>query len=84
MRSIVRIQSALVLCGTIGLLGACSKSEEAPKPVPTVAPARPTAAPVPQAAFQVSRIDLGTVLGADKKIAAPATTFKPSDTITRS
>jgi hypothetical protein len=29
----------------------------------------------------VSRVELGTALGADKKIAAPTTTFKPSDTI---
>jgi len=80
--------AALVIGGAVALLAACSKPQEAPKPSPTVAAARmtPAAAPIapapaPQAAFQVSRIDLGTAVGADKKVAAPTTTFKPGDTI---
>jgi hypothetical protein len=73
--------AALAIGSAIALLTACSKPQEAPKPSPTVAAVRMTPAPVPQAAFQVSRIDLGTAVGADKKVAAPTTTFKPGDTI---
>jgi hypothetical protein len=74
-------RSTFVVCVAVGLLGACSKGQEAPKAVP-----QQSAAPAPQAAathapFQVSRIDLGTALGADKKIATPSTTFKAADTI---
>ena len=59
------------------LLSAC-RSEE-PKPAAAPAPA----APAPQAAapFTVTRIDLGNAVGADKKVAAPTTSFKPADTI---
>ena len=72
----MRSATTLVLCLMLALVGACKKAEEAP--------ARPVAAQTPAAApaaFHVSRIDLGTAIGADKKVASPATTFKPADTI---
>ena len=59
----------------LGLLGACSKPEDAPKPAPQAA------APKPPVAFHVTRIDLGNAIGADKKVAAPSVAFKPHDTI---
>ena len=60
---------------TLGLLGGCSRSDEAPKP------ASQAAAPKPPVAFHVTRIDLGNAIGTDKKVAAPSVTFKPNDTI---
>ena len=63
---------------TIGValtcLSGCKRSEDAP-----AAPAPPAA---PQAqAFHVIRVDVGNAIGADKKVTAPATSFKPTDTI---
>jgi hypothetical protein len=73
MRRIVRITSFLALCFVVSLLAACKKSEES-KPI---APGPGAAA----SAFKVTRIDLGTAVGGDKKVAAPTTSFKPKDTI---
>lgn len=70
MRHLPRAGSALALCLVVSLLFACRKSEE-----PQAAP------PGPAAAFKVTSIDLGTAVGADKKVKAPTTTFKPADTI---
>ena len=72
------IGSAVVLGAAVAVLGGCKKAEEPPKAAPTAAVARQTAAP---AAFEVTRVELGTAVGADKRVAAPTTTFKPSDTI---
>ena len=79
MRRIVPAGSTLALCCAVALLSACQKAEE-PK---AAAPAPQAAAPAPQAPapFQVARIDLGNAIGADKKVAAPSTSFKPGDTI---
>ena len=76
MRPVPHAGSALALCFVVALLFACRKSEE-PKA------AAPAAPPAPQVAavFQVTRIDLGNAVGADKKVSAPTTTFKPTDTI---
>ena len=76
MAPLLRAGSALMLCCAVSLLFACKKSEEAKPAVPAAAPAQQAAAP-----FQVIRIDLGTAVGADKKVGAPTTTFKPADTI---
>lgn len=70
--------SSFVTVLTIGValtcLGGCKRSEEAP-----AAPAPPAA---PQAqAFNVTRVDLGNAIGGDKKVTAPTTSFKPTDTI---
>jgi hypothetical protein len=74
MRTTSRYGSLLSLTLVVLLLGGC-RSEE-PKPVAPGAPPPAAAAP-----FAVKRIDLGTAVGADKTVAAPATTFKPADTI---
>lgn len=75
MRRLLRAGSVLTLCIAISLLSACRKSEE-PKAAPPAAAAPQAAAP-----FQVKSIDLGNAVGADKKVSAPTTTFKPADTI---
>jgi hypothetical protein len=70
--SLVLIPAA---CLTLGVLAACQKPDEAPKPAPQAA------APPAQPAFHVTHVDLGNAVGADKKVAAPSLTFKPNDTI---
>jgi hypothetical protein len=68
-------------------LSACGKNEDhtAPPATPAPAPApAPTATPPPAAApaaVTVSSVDLGTAVGPDQKVTAPATTFSPKDTI---
>jgi hypothetical protein len=66
------------------VLSACKK----PEPTPPPAPAATTPAPVPMAtpaattpAASVTAVDLGNSVGADNRVAAPATTFAPKDTI---
>ena len=76
MRRLLRPGLALTLCFVVSLLCACQKSEE---PKPAVVPAPP--APQAGAPFTVVRIDLGSAVGADKKVSAPTTAFKPADTI---
>lgn len=75
MRRLSRAGSVLTLCIAVSLLSACRKAEE-PKAAPPAAPAPQAAAP-----FEVKSIDLGNAVGADKKVSAPTTTFKPADTI---
>lgn len=58
---------------------ACSKPEEPPRT--TSAPTPPPAAAPAPAAFRVVGVDLGKAITADKKVAAPVTSFAPADTI---
>ena len=79
-----RIPYALLvaLLGTVAVVG-CKKKEE-PAPVSTTPPPATTPAPAPApmaATASVTSVDLGNSLGADMKVAAPATTFAPKDTI---
>ncbi|RDZ26829.1 hypothetical protein DX914_16085 [Lysobacter silvisoli] len=74
---------AAALVASIGLVG-CKKKEEpvatpapAPTPVEPVAPTPPPAA----ATASVTAVDLGSAVGADKKVTTATTTFKPKDTI---
>jgi len=55
-----------------------AQAPAAPAPSATPAPAAPTA---PTAAATVTSITLGSALGGDGKVTAPATTFSPKDTI---
>lgn len=64
-----------VLAGSIAAAG-CKK--ETPPPQSETADAAP--APAAQE-FSVGNIDLGKQIGADKRIASPATSFGPKDTI---
>lgn len=79
-----RIPYALLvaLLGTVAIVG-CKKKEE-PAPVATTPPPATTPAPAPvpmPATASVTSVDLGNAVGADMKVAAPATTFAPKDTI---
>ena len=70
----------IALC-CILLATACGRSEEAETGATTApAPAAPpvSAAPAP---FRVAAIELGSAIGSDKRVAAPATRFAPTDTI---
>jgi hypothetical protein len=57
------------------VLFACGRSETSTPPVSAPAPA---AAPEPA---RISSIDLGSAIGADKRVTAPAAAFAPGDTI---
>jgi hypothetical protein len=76
---------AAALFASLAVVG-CKKKEEPVAVTPAPAPAEPApmppAEPAPMpAAVMVSSVTLGTAAGADKKIATPMTTFKPSDKI---
>ncbi len=62
------------------VLSACKKPEPAPVPAPPVTAPEPIAAPA-AATASVTALDLGNSVGADNRVAAPATTFAPQDTI---
>lgn len=76
---------AAALVASLALAGCKKKEEPAPTPPPaaeTPAPApAPEPAPAPAATATVASVDLGNAVGADKKVTAAATTFKPKDTI---
>jgi hypothetical protein len=66
--------------GTLALAGC--KKREAATVTPPASPATVAApAPMPATTASVTAVDLGTTAGADMKISAPTTTFKPNDTI---
>ncbi|WP_028918008.1 hypothetical protein [Pseudoxanthomonas sp. J35] len=64
-------------------LSACKKSEPTPPPAPaeTAPVATPMEPAAPAAAASVTAVDLGNSVGPDNRVAAPATTFAPNDTI---
>lgn len=69
-----------VLAGSIALVGCKKKEEPVATPAPTEAPApMPEPAPAPAAATTVNSVDLGNAIGADNKIATPATSFATTD-----
>ena len=77
---------AAALVATLALAGCKKKEEVAPPPpaaeTPAPAPAEPAPAPAPMAATaSVASVDLGSAIGADKKVTAAAASFKPKDTI---
>ena len=64
------------------VLSACKKPEPAPAPTPPATAPEPTPITAPAAATaSVTALDLGNSVGADNRVAAPATTFAPRDTI---
>ncbi len=73
---------AAALLASVAVVG-CKKKEEPVAVTPAPAPVEPApmpAAPAP-AAVSVTAVTLGNTAGADKKIAAPMTTFSPKDKI---
>lgn len=72
---------ALALTASIA---ACKKDEPAPAPAVSTTPPAAVPAPMPVQApstVAVAKIDLGSAVGTDMTVAAPSTTFKPTDTI---
>ena len=68
-----------LLAALILTLNACGKKEQPPQPASTPAP---TSAPAPvPAGVTVTGVTLGKAVGADKKVAQPADSFAPKDTI---
>lgn len=66
------------------VLSACKKPEPTPPPAPAATSPAPTPIePAPAAAptASVTALDLGNSVGADNRVATPATTFAPKDTI---
>lgn len=62
-------------------LAACKKDEPVPPPVVDIPAVTPTPPVAPAPSVAITKVDLGTAVGADMTIAAPTSTFKPSDTI---
>jgi hypothetical protein len=67
----------LSLCAVLILAIACKKAEPPP---PKTAPPPPPPPPV-ASVISVSSVDVGSAIGADKRITAPSSVFKPTDTI---
>ena len=62
-------------------VSACKRAETPPSPPPAIAPAPAPAPPPAPAPFRVSSVDVGSAIGADKRVTAPSTAFAPGDTI---
>src|SRR5262245_13301141 len=67
--------AAAAIVVLVSSFGCAKKNEPAPAPAPAPAP------PPVAAAISVSDVQLGNTIGADKKVLAPSTVFKPTDTI---
>jgi hypothetical protein len=83
IRKSTQVALAAALVASLALVG-CKKKEEAvvvPPPAPVEPAPAPTPPPAPVASATVTAVDLGSAVGADKKVTAAAATFKPSDTI---
>jgi hypothetical protein len=72
-----RYGRALVAFAFLILTIACKKAEPPPPPA---APPPPPPPPV-AAVVTVSGVEVGTAIGADKRVTAPTAVFKPTDTI---
>lgn len=75
MRNRTKWSAALAVLMIASAL-ACKK----PAPAPEPAPPAPAPAPAPSA-ISVSEVQLGTAVGADKRVTAATRIFKPTDTI---
>ena len=76
----MHVHGGRILALAVGLaaVGAAGCKKDAPPP-PQEEAAAPAPAPAPE--FNVSTIELGSRVGADKRVSSPATSFKPKDTI---
>jgi hypothetical protein len=71
---ILRFSFAFAILAALAVSAACKKPAPPPPPAPVVV--------APQAAaVTVSGITLGSAVGADKRVVAPMSQFKPTDTI---
>ena len=81
IRNRTHLALAAALVASLAVVG-CKKKEEPVVTPPAASEPAPMPAPAPMAATaSVTGVDLGTAVGPDMKVTAPATTFKPSDTI---
>lgn len=80
----LNIAIAAALFSTLALAG-CKKNEPAtttpPVATDTTPAATPAPAPAPAATATVTSVDLGNAVGADNRVATPATSFAGKDTI---
>lgn len=78
-RNRMTLAVAAIVLGSAAIVG-CKKKEE---PVVTTPPPASTPAPSTPAgsAVQVTAVDLGTAVGADGRVSAPATSFGVNDTV---
>ena len=83
-KTLLQTAIAAALVATLGLAGCKKKDETAMTPPPATEPAATTPVETPPAApavLTVTTVDLGNTIGADNRIAAPATSFAKTDTI---
>jgi hypothetical protein len=71
----------LTALGLVLAAGGCKKNAPAAGETANADTAAAAPAPAPAEAFAVSDVTLGKKLDADKRVAAPTTTFAPKDTI---
>ncbi|HEY0832655.1 MAG TPA: hypothetical protein VGE72_01995 [Azospirillum sp.] len=82
IRNRTHLALAAALVASIAVMGCKKKEEPVVTPPPAASEPAPMPAPAPVAATaSVTGVDLGTAVGPDMKVTAPATTFKPTDTI---
>lgn len=82
IRNRTHLALAAALVASIAVVGCKKKEEPVVTPPPAASEPAPMPAPAPVAATaSVTGVDLGTAVGPDMKVTAPATTFKPTDTI---
>lgn len=80
MTSITRLALVAGLALAVGFV-ACKRAEQpAPPPAPPVVAAPTPAAPPAPAPFQVTGVEVGNAIGADKRVTAPSSTLAPGDT----
>ncbi len=70
-------RSTLAAIACLGLL-ACGRSEQAQAPASAPPPVAAPSAPAP---FRVGALELGRMIGPDKRVSAPVSAFAPTDTI---
>ena len=80
-----RIPTAVALALLVAASVASCKKKDEPSPVPAATTPPPVAVAVPAAkpaaTVTVTSVDLGSAVGPDQKVTAPATKFKKNDTI---
>ena len=75
-------QALLVaVIGSVAIVGCKKKEEAAPAPAPAAVEVAPAPAPAPAPTASVASVDIGSAVGADMKISAAASSFKPKDTV---
>jgi hypothetical protein len=74
-----RLSAGLACVLALATLAAACQKKEAPAPAAEVTPSAPTGMAAP--AVRVTDVQLGTAVGADKRVTDPKDRFSPKDTI---